>query len=187
MIHGVRQPGRWWQRLHEAMDQFAPAVGPSTAILPILNGMSHLDSLAERFGTGRVLGGLAQISATLDSEGRIIHFGGGELAYGEIAGGSSDRSHALSALFEGGGLAARASDGILQEMWEKWVQTATGAGMTCMMRSAIGDIVAAPGGREAILQLFVGQQGDFAVETLRRAGVLTRYARAPQNAQVQAG
>jgi 2-dehydropantoate 2-reductase len=140
--------------LHEAMDQFAAAVGPSTAILPILNGMTHLDSLTARFGAEPVLGGLAQISAALDSEGRILHFGGSELVFGEVAGGSSDRIRALSALFEGSGFASRASDDVLQDMWEKWVQLGTGAGMTCMMRGAIGDIVAAPGGREAILQLF---------------------------------
>ncbi len=43
--------------LDNAMESFAPAVGPSTAILPLLNGMSHLDSLVARFGEGAVLGG----------------------------------------------------------------------------------------------------------------------------------
>jgi 2-dehydropantoate 2-reductase len=140
--------------LYDAMDQFAPAVGPSTQILPILNGMTHLDSLIGRFGARSVLGGAAQISATLDPEGHINHFGGGELVFGEVGGGSSDRIRALSTLFEGAGFASRASNEILQDMWEKWVQLGTGAGMTCMMRGAIGDIVAAPGGHEAILRLF---------------------------------
>jgi 2-dehydropantoate 2-reductase len=140
--------------LREAMDQFAPVVGPSTAILPILNGMTHLDSLIARFGARPVLGGVAQISAALDPEGHINHFGGSELVFGEVAGGSSNRLHALSALFEGGGFASRASNEIPQDMWEKWVQLGTGAGITCMMRGPIGDIVAAPGGHEAILQLF---------------------------------
>ena len=43
--------------LDEAMEQFAPAVGPKTAILPVINGMSHIDRLAARFGSDRVLGG----------------------------------------------------------------------------------------------------------------------------------
>ena len=140
--------------LNEAMDQFAPAVGPATAILPILNGMTHLDNLTARFGPDRVLGGLAQISATLDSVGQVVHFGGSELVFGEVAGGSSDRIRALAALFEGSGFISRASDEVLQDMWEKWVQLGTGAGMTCMMRGSVGDIIASPGGREAILQLF---------------------------------
>src|SRR5580698_9153007 len=50
----------------------APPVGPSGAILPLLNGMRHLDVLAERFGAERVLGGQCVISSTLDAEGAIL-------------------------------------------------------------------------------------------------------------------
>jgi len=56
-----------------AAEAFAPAVGAQTAILPLLNGMAHLDRLAERFGRDRVLGGLCVISSTLDADGRILH------------------------------------------------------------------------------------------------------------------
>lgn len=140
--------------LNEAMDQFTTAIGPGTAILPILNGMAHLDSLSARFGSERVLGGMAQISATLDNEGRVVHIFRNELVFGEISGGSSDRSRALSALFDGTGFKGLASDMVLQDMWEKFVQIAAGAGITCLMRGSIGDILAAPGGQEAILGVF---------------------------------
>ena len=61
--------------LDEAMDQLAPAVGPNTMILPILNGIGHLDRLIARFGAGHVLGGMANISAGMDCRGpdRPIH------------------------------------------------------------------------------------------------------------------
>src|SRR6516164_8194894 len=59
--------------LQSAMDSFAPAVGANTAILPLLNGMKHMDVLAARFGAGAVLGGQCIISATLDPEGRVLH------------------------------------------------------------------------------------------------------------------
>ena len=140
--------------LMEATDQFAPAVGPTTAILPILNGLAHLDTLSLRFGAERVLGGMVLLSATLDPDGRVIHFSGSNLTFGEIAGGFGERVRALSALFAVSGLNAKASDAIMQEMWEKWTGLATGAGMTCMMRGCLADIVAAPGGRDAILRLF---------------------------------
>jgi 2-dehydropantoate 2-reductase len=39
-------------------------------------------------------------------------------------------------------------------MWDKWAQLAAGAGMTCMMRGSLGDILTAPGGQEAILSLY---------------------------------
>ena len=140
--------------LNEAMEQFAPAVGPTTAILPILNGMAHVESMSVRFGARHVLGGIALVSATLDNEGRVVHIMGNELVFGEVAGGFSDRTRALSTLFKSVGFDARASDAILHDMWEKWAQLGAGAGMTCMMRGSVGDILAAPGGREAILRFF---------------------------------
>ena len=51
--------------LEQAMADIAPAVGPQTAILPLLNGMRQLDLLDERFGAGHVLGGQCVIAATL--------------------------------------------------------------------------------------------------------------------------
>src|ERR1700729_1953625 len=36
--------------LDDAVASFTPAVGPNTAILPLLNGMRHIDRLEERFG-----------------------------------------------------------------------------------------------------------------------------------------
>src|SRR5450631_4366662 len=57
--------------LDAAIDSFAPAVGPHTVILPLLNGMRQLDLLDRRFGVEKVLGGLCQIAGTLDADGRI--------------------------------------------------------------------------------------------------------------------
>jgi 2-dehydropantoate 2-reductase len=141
--------------LDEAMDQFAPAVGPDTAILPVLNGMGHLDRLSARFGAERVLGGMANISAGVDAEGRIVQFIPlHDLVFGEMSGGSSERTRMLQACFEGAGFNARASEAVMQDMWEKFAQLGLGAGITCLMRASIGDILAAPGGREAMFELF---------------------------------
>ena len=141
--------------LDEAMDQFAAAVGPDTAILPVLNGMGHLDRLSARFGAGHVLGGMANISAGVDAEGRIVQFIPlHDLVFGEMPGGSSDRTRRLEACFENAGFNARASDAVMQAMWEKFAQLGCGAGITCLMRASIGDILAAPGGREAMFELF---------------------------------
>jgi 2-dehydropantoate 2-reductase len=129
-----------------AAEAFAPAVGAQTAILPLLNGMAHLDRLAERFGRYRVLGGLCVISSTLDADGRILHLNDAHrLAFGELDKLGSARAGAIAATLAGAGFDSRLSDAILQEMWEKWVFLATGAGITCLMRAAFGDIVAAGG------------------------------------------
>jgi 2-dehydropantoate 2-reductase len=132
--------------LADAMESFAAAVGPQTAILPVLNGMSHLNALDARFGKGAVLGGLCLISSTLDAEGRILHFNDLHLiAFGERDGSRSARAEAIAAAFAGATFDSRLSDVILQEMWEKFAFIASGAGSTCLMRAAIGDIVAAGG------------------------------------------
>jgi len=141
--------------LDEAVDQFATAVGPETAILPMLNGMGHIDRLGARFGAERVLGGMANISAGLDAEGRVTQFiPNHDLVFGEVAGGSSARIRALEAIICGAGFDGRASPSVMQDMWEKFVQLGLGAGITCLMRASIGDILAAPGGREAMFALF---------------------------------
>jgi 2-dehydropantoate 2-reductase len=130
--------------LEAAMDSFEPAVGPDTAILPLLNGMRHMDLLKARFGAGRMLGGLCVISAVLDPEGRVLHLNDlHALSFGEPDSVRSPRIEAIAAALSNAGFDARLSDTIVQDMWEKWIFIATGAGATCLMRASIGDIVAA--------------------------------------------
>jgi 2-dehydropantoate 2-reductase len=138
-----------------AIDSFAPAVGPETMILPLLNGMKHLDALIERFGPERILGGECRIAATLNERREVVHLGKVHaLSFGELDGGISRRVRALAAVMSDAGFEAQPSDMILQEMWEKWVFLATLAGATCLMRGSVGDILAAPAGDDFILALF---------------------------------
>ena len=130
--------------LDGAMTSFTKAVGPATAILPLLNGMRHLDRLAERFGAARVLGGQCAISATLNAVGEVVHLNDWHaLAFGELDGSRSQRIEAIASALLNAGFDARLGDEIRQEMWEKWVFIATAAGITCLMRAAVGDYVAA--------------------------------------------
>jgi 2-dehydropantoate 2-reductase len=134
--------------LQSAMDAFAPAVGPSTAILPLLNGMKHMDLLAARFGTRAVLGGQCVISATLDPEGRILHLNDLHfVSFGEQDGAKSARAAAIAAAFSGARFQSQLSTAIMQEMWEKWATIATVAGVTCLLRGTVGDIIAAGAGQ----------------------------------------
>jgi 2-dehydropantoate 2-reductase len=139
--------------LDGAMTAIAPAVGPGTAILPLLNGIRHLDTLDARFGPDRVLGGSCFISAKLDEAGRVRHLSDvHRLVFGERPGGWSPRVAAIAAAMAGATFEAAASDDVAQEMWEKWVFLAALAGMTCLTRAAVGDLVAA-GGVDLMLAL----------------------------------
>ncbi len=135
--------------LDAAIATLAPHVGDGTMVLPLLNGMRHLERLDVAFGAGRVLGGLCAISATLDPDGTIRHLGiPPRILFGERAGGLSPRVEKLAAAMTGAKFEGRASDDILQDMWEKVTLLSAMAAATCLMRAPIGAIVAAPGGAD---------------------------------------
>ncbi len=127
-----------------AISDFAPAVGPKTRIIPLLNGMSHIDALDERFGREHVLGGLCAISTTLDGEGRIHHMSPFQsLTFGLRQGDSDGIFEDVKATLLDAGFEALPSDRIMQEMWEKWVFIASLGAATSLMRATVGDIIAA--------------------------------------------
>jgi 2-dehydropantoate 2-reductase len=129
--------------LESSLEDFANGMGPSSRVLPLLNGMRHLDVLDARFGARRVLGGLARISSTLDTQGRIQQLGPfNALAFGSRDAGDPSVEDVAAALSVPGFDSLQSRD-IVHEMWEKWVFIATAAATTCLMRATVGDIVAA--------------------------------------------
>ncbi|HTV84276.1 MAG TPA: 2-dehydropantoate 2-reductase [Dyella sp.] len=140
--------------LPQAIQDMAPAIGPQTLILPLLNGMRHLDLLDARFGAAHVLGGQCVIAATLDADGAVRHLNSSHsLTYGERDGSRSARIEQVAQAMAKVRFEPRLSTTILQDMWDKWVFLASLAGITCLMRAPVGDIVAVPGGRQTTLDL----------------------------------
>jgi 2-dehydropantoate 2-reductase len=130
--------------LEAAMASFAPAVGPDTVILPLLNGMRHIEVLAARFGAGSVLGGLCMISSTVAADGAIIHLNDSHiLTFGALDRAEPLRLEAVAAALAGAKFDLRASETIRQDLWEKWIFIASLAGITCLMRAPLSDIGAA--------------------------------------------
>jgi 2-dehydropantoate 2-reductase len=138
--------------LDDAINSFAPAVGPNTATIPLLNGMRHLDTLDTKFGRERVLGGLCAIAVTLNEKREVVQLAPLQsLSFGERDGKVSDRVRAIAEVFAKGNFDSAASETIVQEMWEKWVFLASLAASTCLMRASVGIILAAPGGKDFVL------------------------------------
>ena len=141
--------------LDSAIASIKPAVGENTAILPLLNGMSHLDRLNAEFGKQRVLGGLAGIAITLLPDGRIKHMNDWSvITFGEQDGTMSPRVSALQAALDATkGTTVTATPEIMQKMWEKLVFLSTLAGMTTLMRANVGEIARAPSGVDLMMDL----------------------------------
>jgi 2-dehydropantoate 2-reductase len=157
--------------LEAAMAAIAPAIENGAAVLPLLNGMRHLDALDARFGPERILGGWCAVSTTLEADGTVRQLTETQtLHFGERDGTRSELVAGIESSMKGANFEGRASDAIVHEMWEKWVGLATLAGMTCLMRASVGVIMEAPGGEGLMLALFE--------ECGRVAGV---YGFAPRN------
>ncbi len=140
--------------LDTALDAIGPAIREGTAILPLLNGVAHLDRIAERLPAAALWGGVAHISVTLSLDGIVRHFGElNGISFGPRQGGDDRRARELQALFAKTPVKARARGEIAQDMWDKFVFISTLAGMTCLMRASIGTILAVPSGQRLIEEM----------------------------------
>ena len=130
------------------MDSFAPAVGANTAILPLLNGMGIMDLLGGAVRRAAVLGGQCVISATLDAEGRILHLNDSHvLSFGEQNGAKSPRVAGNRGDFSGAKFDSQLSvPRSSKKCGRNGRSSRPTAGITCLMRGAFGDIVAAGAG-----------------------------------------
>jgi len=139
--------------LDAAIVAIAPAVAPTGYVLPLLNGIAHIDVLNQRFGQHRVLGGTAKIQSTVMPNGAIRQFNDWRtLTFGEQSGEMTERVRTLEALFAAAKVVeAFAVTDIVQRMWEKLVHLSTAATMTCLMRANVGEIVRTANGRELFL------------------------------------
>lgn len=136
--------------IDRAIEDFAPAVGPETLIMPFLNGMRHLDALDKRFGADRVLGGVVRVQTTVDANGDILRVGPLEdMIYGARTGTSPSRLTELHETLSNAGFPAVLSEHIDADMWTKWVFIASLGGENCLLRGTVGEIVAAGGAKFA--------------------------------------
>jgi 2-dehydropantoate 2-reductase len=134
--------------LNSAMDAIAPAVGEQSVIVPLLNGVRHIDVLKERFGPERVLGGLTVINAALMPDGTIqqSQVRVNITAIGELDGRSSSRCTAIKAALEAGGIPVQVTDNVMVMMWEKFFGFICNAAIASLSRSRAGVIARASNG-----------------------------------------
>jgi 2-dehydropantoate 2-reductase len=128
-----------------------PYVGEATLILPLLNGMAHMDMLWEEFGKDNVLGGLCFIETTLNERGEIVQTSAShDVRFGEWSGERTERVLALEQLFSGCNARFRLSEHIVKDMWNKYLFIATMSGVTTLFRAPIGPIRSGEYGQEIV-------------------------------------
>ena len=137
--------------LDSAINAVAPAMDGTCAVVPMLNGIAHLERLDERFGQASVMGGACMIFAALGSDGVIHHTDSLQrLVFGERDRTRSARAVALGAALAKTTISWELSEDIEREMWEKIAFLSVLAATTCLFRANVREIIAAPGGRETI-------------------------------------
>jgi len=151
--------------LDAAIASITPAVGPKSAVLPLLNGLVHLDTLVRRFGRERVLGGSCQIGATLTQSGEVQHMSPlAVIVFGELEGARSARAEAIAAELQRGKFKTVLSTRIVEDMWEKFVLLATLASMSTVTHASIGEMMAVPEGERAMLAMLGESEAVAAAE-----------------------
>jgi 2-dehydropantoate 2-reductase len=145
--------------LDAAMDAIAPAMSGRTALVPLLNGLAHFEKLDARFGRERVMGGTAHINVTLRKDGVVVNGDSLQrIIFGERDRSESARAKALAAEFAKTKADWKLSADIEQDLWEKIVFLSALAAVTCLFRGTVGEIMAAPGGREAMDRVLAGNR-----------------------------
>ena len=118
-----------------------PLVGSETAVIPLQNGIDAPERLVPILGKQAVMGGVAQISASIVAPGVIRQVGTFmRMLFGELDGSRSQRGEAFLALCQKAGFDAMLSDQILSELWIKFILLATNASVMAVARQPIGKL-----------------------------------------------
>ena len=127
--------------VESAGERIKPLIGPDTAVITFQNGIDAPERLVPILGARAVMGGVAQISATIAEPGVIRQTGTFmRLVFGELGGGKSARGEAFLALCKAAGFDASHSPAILTEIWMKFIILATNSAFTAATRTPIGKL-----------------------------------------------
>jgi 2-dehydropantoate 2-reductase len=170
--------------LDGALDAIAPAMSEQSVIVPLLNGVRHIDVLTGRFGQSRVMGGLTTINAALMPDGTVrqsqlrINLN----AIGELDGRPSDRCTVIKTALEAGGIPVQISDAILAMMWAKFFGFVISATIASLTRSRAGAIAKSTSG-----SAFVSAVIDECTLAVTAAGYPPAPPPAPDTAGIMRG
>lgn len=125
--------------LDYALPALRELVDRGARVLPLLNGVEHVEVLSQEFGVDRVLGGLCYIEATLSPDGDVIHTGElHDVVFGPVGNIDATFVEELASWFRRASVPATVSSHIVRDLWQKYVFLTTMSGITAAMRLSIG-------------------------------------------------
>ena len=128
-----------------------PLVAHGGVVVPFQNGVGSVERIGAIVGAERVLGGVAQIAATIAEPGVIGHTGTmARLRFGAVLPSQQPAAEALLAACNGAGIDAELVADIRRALWEKFVFLAAFSGLTSVARQPIGVLRADPDLRAAL-------------------------------------
>lgn len=154
--------------LQGAIKSVKPYVSENTMILPLLNGIAHINELKSAFGEKAVIGGLCSVETTLSENGKVLQTSSmHDFIFGEFTGETTDRILRLQEAFSRTKANFHLTQKIDQAMWHKYLFISTLSGVTTLFRSPIGPIRDQKLGIQTIQKL------------LREVGTVMRSIQAP--------
>jgi 2-dehydropantoate 2-reductase len=139
-----------------AIDDFAPALSPEGAVLPVLNGINHIAVLSDRLGPGRVLGGVTQFLVNQTPDGDIVPtiHGTGATLFGELTGERTPRCEKILAALAAGGAGCTLSETILAEMWLKFCGAGASFAVAGLLQVRAREVASAPAGTSIVTTMY---------------------------------
>jgi 2-dehydropantoate 2-reductase len=141
--------------VESAGEAIKPLVGPDTAVIPLQNGIDAAERLIPILGPKAVMGGVAQISASIVAPGVIQQVGTFmRMIFGELDGKRSKRAEDFFALCQKAGFDVTLSEQILTDLWMKFILLACNASITAATRQPLGKLREDPDLRPIMMAAF---------------------------------
>jgi 2-dehydropantoate 2-reductase len=121
-----------------AAEALRPALGSSTGVVSLQNGVDNEETIDEVVGPGVALGGAAYVFASIEAPGVIVHKFAGRIVFGEMDGRITDRATRLRDALAHAGVPVELVPDIRRVLWEKYLLISAQAGMTALTRCPAG-------------------------------------------------
>lgn len=123
------------------------------AALSVQNGVLKNELLAQTFGSGRVLGALADTSGELLPSGEVLFTRNVNLPIGELAGGISERARHIAAMIDDAGIRSTAVADIVAMEWSKFTVWLALVSLAVSTRSVTWTYLTDPDGAGVLARL----------------------------------